>query len=68
MLTVLNHHRLNATQFAYLLGLESKTCCKKPKLCPDTCLKRTSLGLAGEKRQIILWWFGIVSMDDIIHN
>ena len=44
-------HRLShlATQFAYLSGLESQTCCKRPKLCPDTCLKRRSSGLAGEK-------------------
>ena len=38
-----------ATQFAYLSGLESQTCHKRPKLCPDTWLKLRSSGLAGEK-------------------
>ena len=38
-----------ATQFAYLSGLKSQTCRKRPKLCPDTCLKLRSSGLTGEK-------------------
>ena len=38
-----------ATRFAYLSGLESQTCHKRPKLCPDTGSKLRSSGLAGEK-------------------
>jgi len=57
--------QLEPMQFAYHSGLESHTCRKWPKLCPDTCLKRRSSGLAGEKRQIILWWFSTLSMDGV---